>query len=154
MNGVQGPAVDSNRRPGTRQAVALPAGHQVHVQVEGLLPSGMLVALDDGQTVRRQSLGQQPGHVAGRGEHPAGDLAWRLDEGADVNAWDHQRVTASSRAAVEERDRVLVPEDDPGRADAYDALYAEYVRLHDYFGRGGNDVMHRLGEIKRTATPR
>ena len=23
--------------------------------------------------------------------------------------------------------------------DAYDALYAEYVALHDYFGRGGND---------------
>lgn len=26
----------------------------------------------------------------------------------------------------------------------YDELYAEYVRLHDYFGRGGNDVMKRL----------
>jgi len=26
----------------------------------------------------------------------------------------------------------------------YDALYAEYVALHDYFGRGGNDVMKRL----------
>ena len=44
----------------------------------------------------------------------------------------------------------FVPDSD--RADAYDALYAEYVRLHDYFGRGGNDVMHRLGEIKRAAT--
>lgn len=27
---------------------------------------------------------------------------------------------------------------------AYRKLYEEYVRLHDYFGRGGNDVMHRL----------
>lgn len=27
---------------------------------------------------------------------------------------------------------------------AYEKLYAEYVKLHDYFGRGGNDVMHRL----------
>ncbi len=26
----------------------------------------------------------------------------------------------------------------------YDLLYAEYRTLHDYFGRGGNDVMHRL----------
>ena len=24
---------------------------------------------------------------------------------------------------------------------AYDILYGEYVRLHDLFGRGGNDVM-------------
>lgn len=27
---------------------------------------------------------------------------------------------------------------------AYQKLYEEYVRLHDYFGRGGNDVMKRL----------
>ena len=26
----------------------------------------------------------------------------------------------------------------------YDQLYAEYCRLHDYFGRGGNDVMKRI----------
>ena len=26
----------------------------------------------------------------------------------------------------------------------YDALYTEYCRLHDYFGRGGNDVMKRI----------
>ena len=36
-------------------------------------------------------------------------------------------------------------------ADAYDALYAEYVQLHDYFGRGTNDVMHRLKAIRRSA---
>ncbi|MET8848910.1 ribulokinase [Amycolatopsis sp. NPDC004625] len=32
---------------------------------------------------------------------------------------------------------------------AYDELYAEYTGLHDYFGRGGNDVMHRLAARKR-----
>jgi len=26
----------------------------------------------------------------------------------------------------------------------HDALDAEYATLHDHFGRGGNDVMHRL----------
>ena len=30
----------------------------------------------------------------------------------------------------------------------YDRLYAEYVRLHDYFGRGGNNVMKVLKQIK------
>jgi L-ribulokinase len=40
---------------------------------------------------------------------------------------------------------------DERRAAAYDALYAEYSALHDYFGRGGNDVMHRLRDIKRKA---
>ena len=37
----------------------------------------------------------------------------------------------------------------PDAADAYDALYAEYTALHDYFGRGGNDVMHRLKQRRR-----
>ncbi len=33
---------------------------------------------------------------------------------------------------------------DPARAARYTRLYREYVILHDYFGRGGNDVMKRL----------
>ena len=33
----------------------------------------------------------------------------------------------------------------PDRVKAYDKLYAEYHALYDWFGRGGNDVMHRLG---------
>ena len=40
---------------------------------------------------------------------------------------------------------------DPAAADVYDRLYAEYEQLHDYFGRGGNDVMHRLHALRREA---
>jgi L-ribulokinase len=47
---------------------------------------------------------------------------------------------------------------DPERAAAYDALFAEYRRLHDHFGRGegpgGNDVLHRLRRIRREAVAR
>lgn len=43
---------------------------------------------------------------------------------------------------------------DEDRAEAYDALFAEYVRLHDYFGRGGNDVLHRLRSLRRAAVAR
>ena len=32
---------------------------------------------------------------------------------------------------------------------AYDKLYSEYKILHDYFGRGENDVMKRLKDIKK-----
>jgi L-ribulokinase len=34
----------------------------------------------------------------------------------------------------------------------YDRLYAEYHTLHDYFGRGGNDVMKRLKSLKRESS--
>jgi L-ribulokinase len=37
---------------------------------------------------------------------------------------------------------------DAVRAGAYDALFAEYTLLHDYFGRGANDVLHRLRRIR------
>jgi L-ribulokinase len=39
----------------------------------------------------------------------------------------------------------------PDNQKVYDLLYAEYLILHDYFGRGANDVMKRLKTIKRDA---
>jgi len=33
----------------------------------------------------------------------------------------------------------------------YEKLYVEYTKLHDYFGRGDNDVMKRLKELKEQA---
>ena len=58
-------------------------------------------------------------------------------------------VAAASAAMGKLRRGVYTP--DPQRADAYDALYAEYVLLHDYFGRGANEVMHRLRAIRNRA---
>jgi L-ribulokinase len=37
---------------------------------------------------------------------------------------------------------------DPARRDVYDELYREYRTLHDYFGRGANDVMKRLKALR------
>jgi len=37
----------------------------------------------------------------------------------------------------------------PQAQKVYDQLYQEYLGLHDYFGRGGNDVMKRLKQMKR-----
>jgi L-ribulokinase len=37
---------------------------------------------------------------------------------------------------------------DPQRHDVYRRLFDEYRLLHDYFGRGGNDVMKRLRELR------
>jgi L-ribulokinase len=37
---------------------------------------------------------------------------------------------------------------DPASAAAYDELYAEYLTLHDYFGRGANKVLPRLRALR------
>jgi L-ribulokinase len=36
-------------------------------------------------------------------------------------------------------------------SNVYDKLYGEYLKLHDYFGRGGNEAMKTLKKIKEEA---
>jgi L-ribulokinase len=68
---------------------------------------------------------------------------------AAVAAGRHPDVTAAARAMGKRSASIYTP--DPARADAYDALYTEYVTLHDHFGRGANEVMHRLRRIRNEA---
>ena len=68
---------------------------------------------------------------------------------AAVAAGRYPDVRAASAAMGRREEAVWVPDSDA--ADRYDALFAEYRLLHDHFGRGGNDVMHRLRAMRRTA---
>jgi L-ribulokinase len=65
---------------------------------------------------------------------------------AAVAAGAYPDIGAASAAMGRVRRDVYVP--DVARADAYDALYEHYSRLHDHFGRGGDDVMHALRHIR------
>jgi L-ribulokinase len=71
--------------------------------------------------------------------------------GSAIHAAVAAKAYPSVRAAAEKMGRVskalYVPNED--RAKQYDRLYAEYERLHDYFGRGANDVMKRLKAMRR-----
>lgn len=68
---------------------------------------------------------------------------------AAVAAGAYADVRAAGQAMGKLNKNVYVP--NAAAADAYDALFAEYTLLHDYFGRGANDVMHRLRAQKRNA---
>lgn len=68
---------------------------------------------------------------------------------AAVAAGAYPSVLAAGEAMGKVNRAVYEP--NPEAADAYDALYAEYTQLHDYFGRGANDVMHRLKALRREA---
>jgi L-ribulokinase len=65
---------------------------------------------------------------------------------AAVAAGWYPDVPAAAAAMGGKHEAVYVP--DPASADVYDRLYAEYCLLHDYFGRGGNEVMHRLRAVR------
>lgn len=65
---------------------------------------------------------------------------------AAVAAGAYPDIRAAARTMGKARPAVYLP--DPERAAAYDRLFAEYRLLHDYFGRGANQVMHRLRRIR------
>ncbi len=58
-------------------------------------------------------------------------------------------VAAAAAAMGSVRRGVYRPID--ANATAYDELFAAYAELHDYFGRGGSDVLHRLKQLQRNA---
>ncbi len=61
-------------------------------------------------------------------------------------AGGYASIQDASKAMARLRDEVYKP--DPKRHAVYDRLFSEYVTLHDYFGRGANDVMKRLKALK------
>ena len=70
--------------------------------------------------------------------------------GADKGGYDAVREASMVMAKVREKSCVPVPD----HVKVYEKLYKEYKTLHDYFGRGENDVMKRLKIIKEEQSKR
>ena len=85
---------------------------------------------------------RMPLHLIGSEQGPALGSAMH----AAVAAGVHPDIRAAAAAMAKVRRDAYVP--DERRADAYDVLYEHYLRLHDHFGRGGDDVMHRLRDVR------
>jgi L-ribulokinase len=85
---------------------------------------------------------RMPLHVIGSDQGPALGAAMH----AAVAAGAHSDIHAAAAAMGKVRRDAYLP--DEARADAYDTLYEHYLRLHDHFGRGGDDVMHRLRDVR------
>ena len=80
---------------------------------------------------------------------------------SDLSGYGHQVILVSSGAIAVGTSKLALPERPRelrmkqaaaavGQCQLmhiYDKLFAEYKLLHDYFGRGGNDVMMRLRDI-------
>jgi L-ribulokinase len=94
----------------------------------------------------------RPLSIIGSGQGPALGSAIH----AAVAAGEYDDVSAASQAMGRVHHDVYRPQETQQKA--YDALYSEYSRLHDYFGRGdeagGNDVLHRLRRIRNEVSSR
>ena len=85
---------------------------------------------------------RRPLHLIGSEQGPALGSAMHAAVAAGVHADIHAAAQAMGKVT---RD-VYAP--DEAAAAAYDQLYERYARLHDHFGRGGDDVMHELRRLR------
>jgi L-ribulokinase len=66
-------------------------------------------------------------------------------------AGGHDSIFEAAQQMARLKDEVYTPIAEQGAV--YDQIYAEYARLHDHFGRGENDVMKRLKQLKAIVRP-
>ncbi len=85
--------------------------------------------------------------ISGSPQAPAlgSALFGALAAGKQAGGFDTVQEAASVMAKV--KDHTYKPEKE--NVEIYDRLFAEYRVLHDYFGRGANDVMKRLKAIRK-----
>jgi len=68
--------------------------------------------------------------------------------GKKANGFDTIQEASKQMARLKENSIKPIPEN----VKRYEAIYKEYVKLHDYFGRGANDVMKYLKKIKESVS--
>ncbi|GAB3390269.1 ribulokinase [Amycolatopsis echigonensis] len=84
-----------------------------------------------------------PLSVIGSAQGPA--LGSAIHAAIAAGAYPDVRAAAAAMGSVQR----MAYQPVLSNVSAYDELYAEYTALHDYFGRGGNDVLHRLAARRR-----
>ena len=88
-------------------------------------------------------------HIARSAQTPALGSAMYGAVAAGRAGGGYDTIAEASRAMGGVEDAAYSPDAEASRV--YDALYAEYIRLHDLFGHGGCDVMKRLKRIRERA---
>lgn len=115
------------------------------VPVNGLVAAGGIARKDPFTMQLFADVLGIPIRIAATSEAPALGSAVNAAVAAGVYPSFAEAIPAMSQVS----DTVYRP--NAANRAVYDRLYAEYKRLHDYFGRGGNDVMYTLREIKKQA---
>jgi L-ribulokinase len=85
--------------------------------------------------------------VAASSQAPAVGSAMYAAVAAGARGGGYETIEEAVAAMARPHARTYRP--DPEAAAVYDRLHAEFRTLHDYFGRGGNDVMRRLRSLRR-----
>ncbi|MCB0225379.1 MAG: ribulokinase [Anaerolineae bacterium] len=84
--------------------------------------------------------------VSGTSQGGALGAAMHAAVAAGQAAGGYESIVEASQYMVHLSEQVYQP--NPEHQQIYDQLFAEYLTLHDYFGRGTNNVMKRLKQLK------
>jgi L-ribulokinase len=88
----------------------------------------------------------RPIRVAGTHQGGALGSAMHGAVAAGKAAGGYDTIFEATRAMATLREEAYTPNSQA--KSVYDRIFAEYMTLHDYFGRGANDVMKRLKSLK------
>jgi L-ribulokinase len=86
-----------------------------------------------------------PLSVIGSEQGPA--LGSAMHAAVAAKAYDDIHAAAKAMGSVKRGVYLPIPDN----VEAYERMFVEYQELHDYFGRGANEVMHRLKARRRAA---
>jgi len=89
---------------------------------------------------------RMPIKIAGSEQGPALGSAIFASVAAGEKAGGYDSIFEAAGAMGKIKDRIYSPI--PENVEVYNKLFNEYRILHDYFGRGANDVMKRLKDLK------
>lgn len=90
-----------------------------------------------------------PIKVAASKQTPALGAAMFGAVAAGEEAGGYATILEAAEKMARVKDEVILP--NPENVAIYEKIYEEYTRLHDYFGRGANDVMKRLKALRTLA---
>ncbi|MEO3863216.1 ribulokinase [Acrocarpospora sp. B8E8] len=85
---------------------------------------------------------QRPLSIIGSAQGPA--LGSAIHAAVAAGAYPDLHAASATMARVHRN----VYQPDPNHAATYDQLYAIYTELHDHFGRGGTNALHRLHALR------
>lgn len=129
---------------GTRMIIDNFVAHGV--PVEGLYAAGGIAQKNEMLMQIYADVTNREIRIAASSQAPAVGSAMHGAVAAGAARGGYDSIFDAARDMGRTLERVYVP--NPEAVAAYDKLYQEYKILHDYFGRGANDVMKRLKDIR------
>lgn len=117
------------------------------VKIEELYASGGISQKDPMMMQIYADVTRRPIKIAGSEQGPAlgSAIFGAVAAGSERGGYDSVFEAARVMGKLKDVEYHPIAEN----SDIYDKLYAEYDLLHDYFGRGENDVMKRLKMLKK-----